>query len=164
MKIVSVQEIPKSTQIPPLDKLLEVYATGQQMEEICKKNNGVGLAAVQVGIPWKFFVYYNEDLKSFEYIADAKYEPLEQNSHLSIEGCLSLRHGDKMRFFKDKRFDSIKVSGKKIVAKDKVEIEEFEKILNKSLESVVFQHEIDHQNNTLISDIGEEIDIQDKIR
>jgi peptide deformylase len=84
--------------------------------------------------------------------------------HISVEGCLSLKNNNKMRHFKLKRYNKIKVSGKKLLAKDKIEVQEFSRVLEKGLECVIFQHEIDHQNNILISDIGEELDIQDKLK
>jgi len=165
MKIVSIEEIPKITESTPLANVSELYAIGQKMEALCVENNGVGLAAAQVGIPWKFFVCYDEKSKCFNYMVDCEYKPLSEDKHLSIEGCLSIRgSNNQMRHFKVMRYDSISVTGKKIAANDKLEIEDFQKVIRKGLECAIFQHEIDHQNNILISDIGQEIHIQDKLK
>lgn len=165
MKIVSISEIPKSTESTPVANLSELYAVGQQMEMLCKSSNGVGLAAAQVGIPWKFFVYEDQQSKQFCYMVDCEYSPLGDDKHLSIEGCLSIKGPNgQMRHFKVMRFNSILVTGKKIISKDKLIVEDFQKVLDKGLECAIFQHEIDHQDNILISDIGEEIFIQDKIK
>lgn len=163
MKIVSINEIPKATENTPVANLSELYSIGQQMEMLCKSSNGVGLAAAQVGIPWKFFVYEDQQSKEFCYILDCEYSPVNENKHLSIEGCLSIKGSNgEMRHFKVMRFDSILVTGKKLVSKDKLVVEDFQKVFYKGLECAIFQHEIDHQDNILISDIGEEIFIQDK--
>lgn len=163
MKIVPIEEIPTITQNTPLLDISELYSIAQKMESLCIENNGIGLAAVQVGIPWKFFVYYNEKLNRFNYMIDCEYTPLSKNNHISIEGCLSIKDSNqKTRLFKVMRHNSILVKGKKLVENSgQLEIKDFEKTLNKGLECVVFQHEIDHQNNILISSIGEELITKD---
>jgi len=160
MKIVSIEEIPKTTENTPMSNIDELYCVAQKMESLCIENNGVGLAAVQVGVPWKFFVYYNEKSNCFNYMIDCEYKPLSKNNHVSIEGCLSIRdQNQNIKLFKVNRHNSILVKGKKLIkTKDKLEVKDFEKTIDKSLECVIFQHEIDHQNNILISDIGEEVE------
>lgn len=164
MKIVSLKEIPTNVEKTPCDNLIELYSVGQKMEKLCRENKGVGLAATQVGIPWKFFVYEDQSSKKFNYMIDCEYFPVGEDKYLSIEGCLSIKTYDgKMRHFKVNRFKEIKVIGKILSDKDKLEIKEFEKTLRGDLECAIFQHEIDHQDNILITDIGEEITIQEKI-
>lgn len=55
MNLVEVNAIPKAEAVPT-DKITEVYNVCLKMADVCKKNHGIGLAAVQVGIPWKLFV------------------------------------------------------------------------------------------------------------
>lgn len=161
MKIVEINEIPIETQNTPLDNLSKLYSNAQQMEKICAENNGVGLAAAQVGIPWKFFIY-SDEFGKFHYMIDCEYKPTTEKKHVSIEGCLSLRNSsNNIRHFKVMRYDSIEVVGKKLIAEDKLIVEDFKKTLTKGLECAIFQHEIDHQNNILISSIGEEISIEE---
>ena len=161
MKIVDLLAIPIAKETPK-NSLLELYAVGQKMEKLCVESKGVGLAAVQVGIPWKFFVYYNEKLKQFCYMVDCEYAPLNEKKYLSIEGCLSIKgKNGESRHFKVMRNELIRVNGKKIVVKDKIEIEDYSETIEKGLECSIFQHEIDHHNNILISSIGEEILLQE---
>lgn len=164
MKIVAINEIPSETQSVPLSNLSEVYSKAQQMEEICKLNNGIGLAAAQVGLPWKFFVY-SDEFGKFHYMVDCEYFSKKESKYLSIEGCLSIRNliGN-VRHFKVMRYDSIEVVGKELVVEDKISVVNFNKSFEKSLECAVFQHEIDHQNNILISSIGEEIFIEEVVK
>jgi peptide deformylase len=160
MKIVPISEIPTETIAVPLDNLLDLYSKAQQMEILCVSNRGVGLAAVQVGIPWKFFIYCDEDNK-FHYMIDCEYSPVGDDRHVSIEGCLSIKtNSGGMRHFKVMRYNSINVVGKELLINDKLEVVDFQKTINKSLECAIFQHEIDHHNNMLISSIGEEFFLQ----
>lgn len=162
MQIISADDIPKDVVDTPTNNLSELYSIAQKMEKICKQNDGVGLSAVQVGIPWKFFIYFNSDKQKFEYMVDCDYEPMNDNKFLSIEGCLSLRNLNKeIRRFKLMRYENIKVFGKKLLTEDKLLVEEYEEEFKKGIESTVLQHEIDHHKGILISDVGEEIYIRD---
>jgi peptide deformylase len=164
IEIVPIEQIPSIVENTPCDKLSELYSIGQKMENVCLKNNGVGLSAVQVGIPWKFFVYQDQKNNKFNYMIDCEYFPVNEDKHLSIEGCLSIKsHSGKIRHFKVMRFKEIKVVGKILSDKDKLEVLDFEKVFKQDLECCIFQHEIDHHNNILISNIGQEIQIQEKI-
>lgn len=161
MKIVELNQIPTETKNTPLENLPALYSKAQQMEKICIDNNGVGLAAAQVGIPWKFFIY-SDEFGKFHYMIDCEYKPKSEDKYISIEGCLSLKNSsNNIRHFKVMRYSSIEITGKELIVEDKLKIENFNKLLNKSLECAIFQHEIDHQNNILISSIGEEIFIEE---
>lgn len=165
MKIVSLDKISKFSDNTPLDDLTKLYSTFQKMEKLCVKNNGVGLAAVQVGIPWKCFVYQDQTTRKFNYMIDCEYFPLSEDKYLSIEGCLSLKNDrGKMRHFKVNRFKKIKVVGKILIDREKIELRDFEKVFSNSLECAILQHEIDHQDNILLTDIGQEIFIREEIR
>lgn len=166
MKIVPVDQIPKEIIDTPLNNLSELYSIAKQMELICVRNNGIGLSAVQVGIPWKFFIYYTDNPKNFHYMIDCDYYPIYEDQSVSIEGCLSIfdSNNNQLKRFQLNRYNSIKVKGKKLIVGDKLEVQDFEKNFDKGLECVVIQHEIDHQKNILISDKGQEIQIQQKIK
>ncbi len=159
MKIVPVEDIPKEMADVPLDNLNEIYITGKKMEAICLENNGIGISAAQVGIPWNFFIYcvYKKD---FRYMVNCKYEPLTEEKFSGIEGCLSILDSNgSPRRFKVLRHKKIKVSGYEIVSDEKLNLEKFERTFTPSLESILIQHEIDHQEGVLISDIGEEVQV-----
>lgn len=161
LKIVEANEIPAKEKIvsPPIDDLLMLYKVFKALENICVENYGIGLSAVQAGIPWKIFVA----LTGYEALlcVDCEYSPIGTKKIRSIEGCLSLKkpNGD-LRLFSLERFSIIEVKGKILVhKKGKLILEDFDKVFSSENHAAVFQHEIDHHNGILISDIGKEVEI-----
>lgn len=159
LSIVPVEQIPKGEDVP-LDDLLNIFKHGVYMQSLCVNLDGIGLSAVQVGIPWNFFVV-NDPVEGGFYL-NCFYEGIGEKEKESIEGCLSLRdkHGVLRRFCL-KRFERIKLKGKKLVVQrvdPQFVLEDIDREVD-GLFSVVFQHEIDHANGTLISDIGNEVHI-----
>jgi peptide deformylase len=154
--IVPVADIPSETKEVDLANPMLAYQLCLRMKEVCKQHNGIGLSAVQVGIPLKLFVVRNDD-KSFSYFANCRYEPVGDGKKVeSFEGCLSLRNKfGELRFFRLERFDTIRLVGKQLVEEDKPVFQDVDKTVGGQL-GVVFQHEIDHQNAVLISDVGTE--------
>lgn len=165
LKIVDVVDIPSAAEIksfsseftfllPDQNKFSFLRQLATQMGFLCLSSNGVGLNAVQCGIPLCFFVAFDQENRLNAYF-DAKYEGLGQKSK-SIEGCLSLKSedGDIKRYVLE-RYDEIRVFGKKLVDDGFVE---FDEKFN-GFYSIVLQHEIDHNDGILISEIGEEIKI-----
>lgn len=72
-----------------LDELEEMFDTAQDMIELCKKEEGIGLAATQVGIQKNFFVWTRTMGRNFEVIFNpAIYR--DGGFTNVIEGCLSL--------------------------------------------------------------------------
>jgi peptide deformylase len=135
----------------------ELFNIGKKMEEICLKNKGIGLSAVQVGIPYNFFILYRNN--KFEYYLDCSYEG---NNDLieSVEGCLSLMNNDgSFRSFQLKRHSEVTIKGKylKRYPEGNIKIKQFEKKEN-GFYGIVFQHEIDHAFGILISQIGKELE------
>lgn len=165
MEVVAIDKIPKSTEIQdvPIDDLMKVYKTCLDMEIICSKNNGVGLSAVQVGIPWRLFVVKHPD--KYRYYIDCNYAPLGDinQKHLqSFEGCLSLRNLDgSNRIFLVERFPKINIKGKMLKADKDLLLEDLDINLEDTNDpyTVIFQHECDHSKNILISSIGKEVDV-----
>jgi len=159
LSIVPVDEIPKGEDVP-LDDLLNIFKHGVYMQNLCADLDGIGLSAVQVGVPWNFLVINDE--KEGGFFLNCSYEGIGEKNQDSIEGCLSLR--DKkgvLRRFSLKRFEKVRVKGKKLFAQRRepqLVLEDFEKEFD-GLFSIVFQHEIDHANQILISDLGTEIHI-----
>lgn len=161
MHIVPIDQIPAHTTDCPVDKLAEVYDICKQMHAVCKEQNGVGLSAVQVGIPWRLFVI-GEGNGPYLNLVNCIYTQDEDKKFEAVEGCLSIKRADgTLRYFKVKRFLNIKVAGYWLIAKGgPPRLEPFQtKVGGESLLNVVFQHEIDHQNGILISEIGEEIEL-----
>lgn len=162
MEIVPVELMPKNILKTPIDDLVGVFKMCQKMEEICKESKGIGLSAIQVGIPWKLFIVKNNDI--FEFYIDCEYEPLEDAEKINVhESCLSLRKRNTM--FEVQRWDKIKINGKKLNIDGKLSLIDLNNIeINDTMQSVIFQHEIDHHNHIMISDIGKELHIWNTIR
>jgi peptide deformylase len=153
--LVKLEDIPLSTK-NPLDEMdiVEVFKICNQMENICRKNNGIGLSAVQIGLPWDFFVVNRND--SFEYYLNCKYEP-SGDQVVSIEGCLSLLDDlGGIKRFEVQRHSSVLVKGQRVSFQDRISIDDFSS-LEEGLYSIVFQHEIDHSFGVFIKDIGKEV-------
>lgn len=108
------------------------------MIQIMKENNGCGLAAPQVGISNRVFVYDLENKQ--EVVINPEIIYLYGKPHKSSEGCLSIPG----KIYAVCRFPKIKVSYYNL---DKTKVE---KILN-FRESIIFQHEFDHLNGLLIN-------------
>jgi peptide deformylase len=164
MKIVPIEDIPKDLEEMPLDKPMEIFKVFQKMEKLVDEENGAGLAAVQVGIPWAMFVTRLHN--KVECYVGCKYSPhgILTEKTKGIEGCLSLKRNGKLRSFEVDRWAKVRVTGQKLEIKDKPQLIPFKKDVDDPLTAIVFQHEIDHQNGILISDIGKEIDIQSVVR
>ena len=147
MHIVEENAIPKQTDPVPVDKLLKAYSICTAMESICRSHRGVGLAAAQINVPWQLFIVAQGG--KFRYFANCEYEPVSEEKVDRIEGCLSLPN----RIFGTKRWKEVIVTGQELI------LQEQEPTLRKFGETtttIVFQHEIDHQNGTLVSDHGRE--------
>lgn len=160
MEIVPVDQIPQALEVAT-DNTIELFKLATKLEQICFAKHGIGISAVQVGVPSKFFVINRGS--SFEYYLNCEYEGSGEKIK-SIEGCLSLldKDGNTRRFEVD-RFPEITVKGKQLVITD------FGGLILKDvnfketgLYSIVFQHEIDHQykRDRMIDVIGTEIELR----
>jgi len=139
-------------QTGPVEKgnLPFLYRIFQQMESLCVKSEGIGLSAVQVGLPWKLFVARQGE--TFRYMLNCEYAPVGEETARGIEGCLSL----KGRFFSVDRHKEVEVTGEELVVGDDLSVREV-KLHLKGLASVLFQHEIDHCFGISIDQIGKEM-------
>lgn len=133
-KILSqICEPVETTELPSLKPIIK------NMISIMRMHNGLGLAAPQVGIDKRFFVWLDENR-----IARVFINPVIISSSGKIkleEGCLSIPN-----------------IRKKIKRKRIVEIDAMDKdgnIINqtlKNMDAVIVQHEIDHLNGIIILD------------
>jgi peptide deformylase len=157
MKLVAPENIPIG-EVVPLDDKAKLFNTFTDMIKMCEAEEGIGLSAVQVGLPHKMFVVKDND--KFRCFLNCDYEPTTNAKRtLSLEGCLSLRSPDgRLRFFEVERWNQIKVSGTEFC------LSTLEFILGLNLcvsipLSIVFQHEMDHDKGILISQIGKEVSL-----
>jgi len=157
INLVAVSDIPKA-QPTPTDDLMALFRLAAKMEKICDSEKGVGLSAVQVGVPYKFFILKRG--RSYEYYVDCEYVGIGDKQK-SIEGCLSIRKPDGgFRRYEVDRYAAIQLKGKqlKVTNTPSVVLEEIT-LLETGLPAIIFQHEIDHGHDILISEIGREIEL-----
>jgi len=116
------------------DRAIRMYKT-------MMANDGVGLAAPQVGIPLSFFVV-QKGLMSHEIIINPSWKPREDSKKYDAEeGCLSFPG----LFLTVKRFDKIDVEYQDVDGK-------INKNMLEGFAAHVFQHESDHLVGTLLID------------
>jgi len=164
--IVPVNEIPKAQPVPH-DDLTKLYKYFFYMEMICNEFYGIGLHAVQIGLPLDMYVIKRDS--KFEYYLNCVYEPVRDEDPLpgpekvlSIEGCLSLVNSDgSSRYFAVNRYKRIVVHGASLCA-HKLELRPVHMYLGEGdgVYCMAHQHEISHGSGTLISQIGQEIYIR----
>ncbi|RDJ35273.1 MAG: hypothetical protein DWQ19_10690 [Crenarchaeota archaeon] len=164
MNIVSVADIPKGEDVP-MDNLFKVYNVCMQLQALCEQENGIGIAAVQAGIPWRLFLVKlkkfpdKEDSEShYEYYLNCDFQPKSPDKVLHIEGCLSLKTPKgKLRLFEVERYKSIEVNGYRLVIKeDELDVEHLVNYNVTGFYAAVFQHEIQHADQITIDQIGKE--------
>ena len=160
LKLVSVSEIPHPTHMVDTGSFAsaELAALIQNMIAVCKKERGVGLAAVQCGIPLNIFVASADSL-NFRCFFDVDYESDEEKQD-SLESCLSLYDKNrKLRRFMVKRFGNARFHGKELFFNNSpASVAEINEDLS-GLFAVVCQNEADHGKGILISDHGKEVEV-----
>ena len=155
LKIVSPDLIPKGEDCP-LNDLAFLYKLAFEMEKVCEREDGIGLSAVQVGVPFKFFIVKFD--KGYRYFINCEYDGIDDIKEKSVEGCLSLKDAlGKLRYFEVERLTNVRITGKELLTHQGLAVCAFADC-PKDFYRIVFQHEIDHQHGILISDIGKEIE------
>lgn len=162
LAIVDVDQIPKNIEDVSMDDPMEIFKICREMEMLCEAENGIGLSAAQLGLPLKLFVMKSEGFPlvskdEYGYFINCDYEATEGEQVVSLEGCLSVRSEDgQLRLFQVERHTDIRIINGYIIEQD-LEFSAVDCEVGFNEQSVVLQHEIDHQRNVLISDIGKEI-------
>jgi peptide deformylase len=158
ISIVPLDSIPDPPYETPKDDLTEVYRVSKAMEQVCVSQRGMGLAASQVGIPWRMFVFwsnYPDPKMKFDCLVDCSYKPVGDDVFSSLEGCLSLP-GERYRV---RRHESVAVEGLKLVDNSEVvRLEPFNSVFS-GVMSVLVQHEMDHDfgREKMIDSIGQRV-------
>lgn len=163
-KLVKIDDIPKAEEVL-MDSPVSVLKVCQDMEKICKEEDGIGLSAVQIGVPWKLFIIRNDGrfpdiygTQRYSYFVNCDYEATDVQQIVSLEGCLSVRSEDgRLRLFQVKRHKNIRLYGYLLNINKSVNFEAVDCKVSFEQQCVVIQHEIDHQKGVLISDHGKEI-------
>jgi peptide deformylase len=144
LSVVPLDSIPDPPYETPRGELASLYAVAKRMEMLCREKRGMGLAAAQVGIPWRLFVAQTEWPSSdrFQFFFDCSYEPVGEESFSSLEGCLSIP-GERYRV---RRHAGVRVDGFRMVeGREGVSIESFSEVFS-GVPAVLMQHEIDHDH------------------
>ena len=132
-----------------IEEMIE-YLTNSQIEEMAEKYNlrpGMGLAAIQLGIPKRYFVVVNEyDEGQFETYVMINPRMIS-NSVEKIyvdqgEGCLSVNRAVEGIIPRYARvtFEAYDIEGRKINVRAREEL------------AIAFQHELDHLNGMIFTD------------
>jgi peptide deformylase len=158
LKIVEESNIPLG-QDTPTDDLIYIYKIANKLESLCLKEKGIGIAAVQAGIPKNIYLIQND--KNYECFVNCKYEGIGEKKTKSIEGCLSLKNSDgSFRHFEVERYNEIRIVGKAL--RHNIDppliLEDIDMVLN-GFTAIVHQHEIDHAQGKMINHIGREIEL-----
>lgn len=160
MKLVELSNLKEAAQkvcVPfKFDNLIYAYNTYLQLSEICDAAKAISLSSVQIGVSLPLFVARLAD-KKYRCFVNMRYQPLVNSTRVSsIESCLSIRD---LSTYKIQRYDIVVVQGQELVVQSgEPQLKEYEERLD-GVNAMIFQHEIDHQNNVLVSDIGEPINL-----
>lgn len=131
-------EILRQTSKPVMKVTEEIAELVEQMERIMRAANGVGLAAPQLGILQRVFVYDSGD--GFHAIINPKILQ-RKGEQIGVEGCLSLPglQGDVAR-------------AAEVVVKGVDQFGKPVRVRGAELTARVIQHEIDHLDGVLFID------------
>lgn len=160
LSIVGLDEMPNPPYVTPDSDLNVLYIMAKKMVHLCRRMNGVGLSAPQVGVPWRLFVAlddYPSNQEEFGMFFDCSYSSDSSVTFPSVEGCLSLPG----KQFKVMRYERVLVTGKRIIeASDGLSCEGFS-ALYQGVSAVIMQHEIDHDQGRkmMIDSIGTSVSI-----
>ena len=132
-------------------ELMIEYLTNSQIEELEKKYNlrpGMGMAAIQLGIPKRYFVVVHEQeiKETFKNYIIINPKIISQSEEIIYveegEGCLSVNREVEGIVPRNARItiEGYDIEGKKIKIRAREEL------------AIAFQHELDHLNGILFTD------------
>src|SRR4051812_14515425 len=104
MQLVALKNLPKKEDIKDsslFGDVLEYFKIFQQMEELCEKEQGIGLSAAQAGLAMNLFIvkadqtlanYFGIPEGKYGHFLNSRYESWSETERVvSLEGCLSLK-------------------------------------------------------------------------
>lgn len=116
----------------------ELNLEAEEMIKIMRENNGVGLAANQVGLDKQVFVMQCKDETSLYIFINPEIIELSEEKAIQEEGCLSFPE----LYFELNRSKKVKVKWQDVSGKENEK--EFD-----GLEAICIQHETDHLKGTV---------------
>ncbi len=133
----------------------EVQRLAARMVDVMERAHGVGLAAPQLGVLRRMFVYRMDDQDTPRVLINPKLSELSEEIEVGTEGCLSLLGGELQ--VPVSRHVRIRVSAVDALGDDvQLEAEGFE--------ARVIQHEIDHLDGVLIVDRAQDEQRREALR
>lgn len=124
------------------------------MIKLCIKENGIGLAAPQIGVYYKFFVAYFQEFLDWRLFVNPTYRPLAQQTVDSVEGCLT--YGNE-NTYKVKRYTKILAEWQEQDITNELVVKKQEMT---GISAIIFQHETDHINSITVAAKGDKIKIE----
>lgn len=124
----------------------------KDMVKLCYDNQGIGLAAPQVGLPLKMFVAFDIEKKEWNLFLNPNYTQVSEEQYEVEEACLTYGHENKYRV---KRYAKIIASWSVLDLQEQMLIEKKQEI--SSIAAQIFQHETDHCYGKTIAMIGQKI-------
>lgn len=125
------------------DEIKELETPINEMIELCKESGGLGLAANQIFLQKRVFVYLKEN-EEFDVVINPVIKVKKDMITHHNEGCLSVPG----RFYDVKRYKTMTIE-----CLDRDGNKRLLKAPNKKT-AFIWQHEIDHLNGVLISEKG----------
>ncbi len=126
------------------EETFDLIHKGEEMIQICLEKGGLGLAAPQIGILKRMFVWMNTD-SSFQIVFNPTFYQDGKKTNV-VEGCLSFP-GESyyLKRYKEIRAVFYTYDGSKLIKNTKRLIGE---------KAFIFQHECQHLDGFTIADIG----------
>ncbi len=131
------------------EEVEEVFSLVQEMIKFCHEKGGVGLAAPQIGINKKFFVWVDGD--KWQVAINPSYFPDGKTTMSLLERCLSYSG----KYFRVKRYKRITAVFYNIDGKTG-KLKKYSRKLS-SERAWVFQHETDHLFGKTVNTEGEDM-------
>jgi len=130
------------------EEMDDIKKLGEAMIRLCVEKGGLGLAAPQVGVMKRMFVWMNGQ-STFQIVVNPKFFPDKKTTN-TVEGCLT--YPEKQYYMK--RFKS---GNARFEIQDPKNPSEFKRAFKKlsGERALVFQHELDHTNGLTIAMQGQ---------
>ena len=130
---------------PEFIYFIQVLLATVVLSEFIVGTPGVGLSAVQVGVPIQVFLAFLGKTKTWELVINPEIEPTSAHTEVGKEGCLSIEKGKKR--IAVPRYKKIKLKYTSL-AQSPIQ----KKMILKGFDARVVQHEFDHLLGKLIID------------
>jgi len=122
------------------------------LDEVTSHDSAAGLSAIQLGVPKRLFVTTDPEAPDVEWTlwVNPEIESFDDETVEVVEGCLSFPQ----QFVLTKRHKQITISTQNLE-----NWAERDRVVLYGMEAVVFQHEFDHLNGTLMFERGKLVNV-----